>query len=482
MTRFEYANALRDLLGIDGFADLSGPQRTEKLGSLTPRREPRTDQGIATVAVMRTIREARERFGSEAIGPYIISMTEGPDDALAVLLIARAGGLVDASGNVALDVAPLFETVTDLEGARDTMAALMAHPAYASHLAARGGRQLVMVGYSDSAKDSGIAASRWSLIRAQEELAELLGDKLTVFHGRGGSASRGGSRPRGAVLAEPPQALNGRLRVTEQGEIIHAKYGLRGIARRTLELTTGAVLEATARPQPDAVDDDWRAAADVFANASRAAFRSLVHDSSSFPVVFREVTPIDVIERLKIGSRPSSRRSQQGIADLRAIPWVFAWTQNRLMLTGWFGLDEGLDALIAAHGLETARDMARHWPFFRNLLADVEMVLAKADPDIASRYFALGGDDARALGAQLTASFEKVSARVLEVLQQDQLLESQPVLARAIRLRNPYVDPMNFLQIESLARWRASGREDEGLERVLFTTVKGIARGLQNTG
>lgn len=247
---------------------------------------------------------------------------------------------------------------------------------------------------------------------------------------------------------------------------------------------TGAVLEAGVRAGrgEDAVDPEWRDAARTLAAVSRDAFRKTVHESADFLTAFREVTPIDVIERLKIGSRPPSRRAQQGIADLRAIPWVFAWTQNRLMLPGWLGLEDGLARIVDDHGLARVRAMAREWRFFKNLLQDVAMLLAKADADIALRYFDLGSPRSRLIGAGLLDAFARTRDHLLEILDQATLLSDHPVLAGAIALRNPYVDPMNFLQVETLARWRAGNREDDDLARVLFTTVKGIARGLQNTG
>lgn len=451
-----------------------------------------------TLAVMTAMAACRIQMGEVAIGPYIISMAQGADDALAVLALARTGGLVDAHGNVSLDVAPLFETVPDLHNAAHTLKSLLDDPVYENHLATRGNRQIVMLGYSDSSKESGIVSSRWALQQAQTALvtaANAARVHLTLFHGRGGTVSRGGSKVRNAVLAEPPGAVRGRLRVTEQGEIIDAKYGLRDIAMRTLELMSGAVLEATARetqgnPQ-QGHQQEWSEALGYFAEQSRNAYRELVYGDPDFYTYFRDATPIDVIERLTIGSRPLSRRTKQGIENLRAIPWVFAWTQNRQIITGWYGVGAGLQKTRDTFGMPLLREMAEHWPFFANLLADVEMVLAKADMPIGAHYAALAGEVGERVFPRVLAEFALTRQTVGELLMAGSetrevgeipLLEREPMLQRAIRLRNPYVDPMSLLQVDLLRRWRATERQDAELERALFTTVKGIARGLQNTG
>jgi len=439
-----------------------------------------------TLGVFARIAEARKVFGPEAIGPYIISMAQGPDDALAVLYLARCAGLVGRDGAVPLDVAPLFETVADLDHAGETLTALLADPLYRAHVKTRGDRQIVMLGYSDSSKQSGLTASRWALYQAEADLqatADDAGVELTLFHGRGGTAGRGGSKPRAGILAEPPGVVRGRLRVTEQGEIIHAKYGLRGIALRTLELMTGAVLEASAvgalrdEPRPG-----WPAAMETAAAAGQAAYRGLVYDNPDFHSYFRLATPIDIIEGLEIGSRPASRRAGAGVEDLRAIPWVFAWMQNRHLLPGWFGVGSGLTAAAEAHGEDILREMAREWPFFANLLADVEMVLAKSDLGIGARYARLAGAAGERLLPTIVAEYELTCEIICGLLETSDALEREPVLRRSIRLRNPYVDPISLLQVDLLDRWRAGGSKDADLERALRSTVRGIARGMQNTG
>jgi len=447
--------------------------------------DPQPDEEARrTLEVFRALGEARAHYGAQALGPYIISMARDPEDALCVLELARTAGFVE-EGRVPLDVAPLFETVDDLEAGPDVLRRLCEHPEYAAHLEARDRRQLVMLGYSDSNKDGGIAASRVALDRAQERLvatARTLGLSLTLFHGRGGSISRGGSKPRAGLLATPPGALGGHARSTEQGEIVGAKFGLRGIATRTLEVTLGALLERTAGGDDTRAPGELqRSIAATLSRTSRAHYRSLI-DDPDFPALFQGMTPIDVIERLAIGSRPARRREMRGVQDLRAIPWVFAWTQCRAVLPGWFGVGTGLGACIEEHGLEAVRGAVREWPFLATLVADVEMVLAKSDLDIASRYASLAGEAGERLFPGIQAEHRRSIENVLCVQGTGELLERDPTLRRAIRLRNPYVDPLSFLQVDLLARWRAGEREDAKLERVLAQTVRGIARGLRNTG
>jgi phosphoenolpyruvate carboxylase len=435
-----------------------------------------------TLSVFSAIKTAQAQFGAASIGLYIISMAQGVDDVLSVLFLARCAGLVK-EGQVPIDVSPLFETVDDLTRAPAVLEALLAHPLYREHLRSRGDQQEIMLGYSDSNKESGIAASRVALYEAQRALsrvAQAHNVSLTLFHGRGGTASRGGSKPRAAILAEPPEALNGRLRVTEQGEIIHAKYGLRGIANRTLELMAGALLETVASP-PSAPSDEWRGALEKIAAESRGAYRALVYQEPHFVEYFRGATPIDVIERLRIGSRPAARRGGQGLGNLRAIPWVFAWTQSRHILPGWYGVGAGLEKALAELGLPFLRGL-RRWPLFANLLSDVEMVLAKADLNIAARYAELAGDAGAVIFPKIQEEFSRTIRCINEISEQESLLSRDPTLQRSIRLRNPYVDPMSLLQVSLLKRWRKTDRQDEALERALLSTVQGIARGLQNTG
>lgn len=438
-----------------------------------------------TLEVFRAAGECLARYGERAIGPYIISMAQGADDVLSVLLLARWAGLADEQGVVPLDIAPLLETVDDLERGPEIVAELLDDRVYKAHLDTRRRRQMVMIGYSDSNKDSGIAAARWALHQAEERLvgvAEERGLDLTLFHGRGGTISRGGGRTHTAALAAPRGAVRGRLRVTEQGEIINAKYGLRGIAIRTLEQAASSVAEATLRDGGDPPPQAWRDIMDTVTTESRRCYRALVHEDDGFYAYFRQATPIDVIERMNIGSRPPSRRKMQGIRDLRAIPWVFAWTQTRAILPGWYGVGSGLAAAVERYGETPLREMFEGWMFLRATLEDLEMVLAKCDLGIARRYAELAESPARPYADLIEAEYRRTVDLVLRLKGTDHLLANDPTLSRTIRLRNPYVDPMSLLQVDLLQRWRAGDRQDEALFRALLLSINGIAHGLQNTG
>ena len=503
-----HRKAVGELLGLPDFERMDEPERTERLvAALSDAAHLDAPVGeigpetMRTLEVFRAIRTARQTYGSEATGIYIISMARGPDDALAVLYLARRAGLGEGHGtslSVSIDVAPLFETVSDLEVARTTLERLFVEPLYAAHLT-RQGRQYVMLGYSDSSKDSGIAASRWALYEVQEALARLSAEAdipIRLFHGRGGTISRGGSKPHAAILSQPKDTVRGHLRLTEQGEVLQAKYGLRGITLRSFELLTSAVLHATApeswgrsedstgerrKELESQAMDGRREVARLIADTARDTYRALVHHHPDFLRFFRDATPIDVIERLRIGSRPPSRREQKGISDLRAIPWVFAWTQSRLILPGWYGVGSGLERACAEFGLSSVREHASSWRFLSTLLGDVEVVLAKADLDIAARYAKLAGEVGEALFPTIREEFLRTQEMILTIRDETDLLIGEPVLRRAIRLRNPYVDPMSFAQLDLLERWRASEREDDELLQALFLTIRGIARGLQGS-
>jgi phosphoenolpyruvate carboxylase len=443
------------------------------------------DARDATLAVFAEIKALRHSHGPGAIGLYIISMARSATDARAVLELARQGGCVEADGSVPLDVSPLFETVGDLEAAPAVMRELFEDAAYRAHLRRRGDRQVVMLGYSDSAKDGGLLASRWALQRTQIALTALAresGIRIVFFHGRGGSVSRGGGKTGRAVLAAPPGSVDGTLRATEQGEVIHRKYGIRALAIRNLEQATAAVLQATLRPRaPDPREAQWHAIVGELAQAGRGHFRALVYDDARFDDYFRAATPIDVIERMQIGSRPARRRNA-GIRGLRAIPWVFSWAQNRSGLTAWYGVGSALQRGIDSHGMAAMAAMARDWPFFRTLLDDLEMTLAKSDIGIFECYSRLAGDLHDALFPGIAAEFARTREVLLALRGEEALLAGDPRLRLSIRLRNPYVDPISLLQVDLLRRWRAGGRDDDALFDALLATVNGIAAGIQNTG
>ena len=481
--------ALAALLDDAGWAERTAEDRIARLQALladasSARIDAANAAAASTLDVFRTVLDLRRTHGVDAIGLYIISMSRSAADALAPLALARIAGCVEGD-DVPLDIAPLFETVDDLQAAPAVMRALFEDPAYRRHLAARRDEQTVMLGYSDSAKDGGLFASRWALQRTQVELTELAneyGIRLMYFHGRGGSVSRGGGKTERAIIAAPRGSVDGSLRVTEQGEVIHRKYGIRALALRGLEQTTGAVLRATLRPRPhDAREERWRGMAKALAEASRAHYRALVHEHPEFPAYFRAATPIDVIERLQIGSRPSRRRDG-GIGNLRAIPWVFAWSQNRSGLTGWYGIGHALELGVRDYGLEAMREMARDWPFFAAMIDDVEMLLAKSDLGIFERYSQLAGESHGAMYPGIAEEFARARAAILAVKDAPQMLDADYRLRLSIRLRNPYVDPISLLQVDLLRRWREGGREDGALLEALVSTVNGIAAGIQNTG
>jgi phosphoenolpyruvate carboxylase len=484
-----HRRVIGEALGERHWLELGSEQRTMRLKEALERRESPigslSSEARRTLAVFQAIAHCRRKYGRGAIGPYIVSMAHGPDDVLSVLLLAKWGHLGPKGGAVPLDVAPLFETAEDLENASVIMERLIADEYYRAHLAERGDRQMVMVGYSDGNKEGGLVSSRWTLHMAQRSLVEKtrpLGVKLVLFHGRGGTISRGSGRLHEAVLAAPPGAVVGQLRFTEQGETINAKYGLRAIAMRSLEQTLSSVLGVTALPPPlDAREQRWREVMGDIARHSRQAYKQLVYDAPAFLPYFRDATPIDVIERLGFGARAGTGSGRHGIEDMRAVPWAFAWTQNRCLLHGWYGFGTGLGAAIEAHGLDVLKEMLADWYFFRVLVADVESALAKADLDITERYSQLAGSLHETFFPSIRAEYERCVRLVLELGGQRELLERSDTLRRAIRLRNPYVDPMSFLQVDLLERWRAAGSQDDAMLQALVVSVHGIAHAMQNT-
>ncbi|HUY84843.1 MAG TPA: phosphoenolpyruvate carboxylase [Steroidobacteraceae bacterium] len=466
-------------------------QRLVELRDLLARdqgpRAPFDAVGRRTLAVFDAIARARHQYGERAIGQYVVTGARGPQDVLAVLLLARWGGMTDArTGQCPLDVAPSLESLDALNDAGAIIGALQREPAYAEHLRARGGRQTVLIGYSDSNKQGGIAASRWALQVAQRQLLEAArsaGFELTIFHARGGTAARGGGRTEHLVESVPPGAVRGVLRTTEQGESVNRNYGLRPLAMRTLERSFAAVAIATARADaPSEVPAAQRAAMQAIADTSLAAYRALVYEEPGFYEYFRAATPLDAIERMSIGARDANRGEGAALETLRPIPWVFAWTQSRHLLPGWFGFGSGLEAAIAAHGAGVLREMLAGWPFFAHLFGDVEATLARTDLAIAARYEELAGDAAPPYARQIGAEFARSAARVLELRGYAQLLDRDATLQRAIRLRNPYIDPMHLMQVDLLRRWRASQRRDPDLLAALRATISGIAQGMQATG
>src|SRR5882762_9361522 len=478
-------------LGVPEWPTLASQERLSQLRDLLARDQGPTGTfdaiGRRSLWVFEAIAHARHKFGGRAIGEYIVSGAQGPEDVLAVLLLARWADITDKrTGESPLDVAPLLESIDSLERAGDILRALCREPAYRRHLAARGNRQMVVIGYSDSNKEGGIVASRWALQVAQIQLLEAAreaGIKVLIFHGRGGTPARGGGRTENLVEGVPDGAIRGVLRLTEQGEVVNQSYGLRPIAMRTLERTFASVALATAHagerpPLPPA----HAAAMQTIAARSLMAYRELVFGSARFFDYFRAATPLDVIERMHIGSRPAARAGGDGVRALRAIPWVFAWTQSRHMLPGWFGFGSGLSAALEQHGDDVVAQMVAQWPFFGHLLDNVEAMLGRTDLDIASHYDALAGDALRAQAEVIRREYALTVAHVLRLRGSARLLDSDPTLQRSIKLRNPYIDPMHLMQVDLLQRWRKTGREDRALFGALRATISGIAQGLQATG
>ncbi len=483
---------LGELLGIEDWVDWPVEKRTQALGRLlakdqisrAPDAPDLSGQAAETLNVFRAIGEAQLHFGNASVGLFIISMTQGADDVLTALALARFAGL-EKGGRVPLDITPLLETVDDLDAGPDIFAELLQQDCYQQHLQQRDHRQVIMVGYSDSNKDAGIVSSRWGLHHAQiklKQLAEKNNVQAVFFHGRGGTVSRGGGNLVSGITGAPANTVNGYVRVTEQGEVINQKYGMRALALRNLELVAGAALQHQLSDVGQYPDNEMRQLMVQMAEVARRQYHELVHDTPAFIDFFRNATPIDVIERLAIGSRPASRRSGEGIANLRAIPWVFSWAQTRIGFPGVFGMGTALEFAVQEAGIEALRNMFKRWSFFRGMINDVEMVLAKSELEIGRRYAQLANSSGPGIFGRISTEFDIATNHLLNIKQFPGLLEDQHTLRRNIRLRNPYVDPLHIVQIDLLQRWRDSGRRDQELLDALKASVNGIALGIQNTG
>jgi phosphoenolpyruvate carboxylase len=443
------------------------------------------------LAILRATADAHRRYGPASVPRYVISMATSVSDLLEVAVLLKEAGLLhprDAS--LDLDIVPLFETIEDLRSCGAVMEAVLSLPDYARLLESRGRIQEVMLGYSDSNKDGGFLTSGWELYKAEIALVEVFRRHeigIRLFHGRGGSVGRGGGPSHQAILAQPPGAVQGAIRITEQGEVIASKYSNGELGRRNLEILAAATLEATllrpdeAAPRPEYLDAMAQLSADAY-----SAYRNLVYETDGFVRFFRESTVVGEIANLNIGSRPASRKSSEKIEDLRAIPWVFSWAQMRLMLPGWYGFGSAVKSWLEAHpdnGMATLQAMYREWPFFQMLLSNMDMVLAKSDIAIASRYAELVSDVElrERIFSRLRGEWSGSIEALLAIMGQNQLLEANPLLARSIRNRFPYMDPLNHMQIELLKRYRA-GDADEDVVTGIHLTINGIAAGLRNSG
>ncbi|WP_415911865.1 phosphoenolpyruvate carboxylase [Neptuniibacter sp. QD37_11] len=410
-----------------------------------------------------------------ALGSYVISMASHPSDVLAVILLLREMGI---SHN--MRVAPLFETLNDLENARDCIDALLSVDWYKAYTQ---GHQEVMIGYSDSSKDAGQLAAAWGQFKAQEGLTQLCKDHgvhLTLFHGRGGTVGRGGGPSHTAILAQPPGSVDHSLRLTEQGEMIRFKYGMPDLAIRNLELCTGAVLEATLSPAPGP-EQAWREQMEAMAKRGLTEYRAIVRENSMFVPYFRAATPEQELAKLPLGSRPAKRRQDGGVESLRAIPWIFAWTQIRLMLPAWLGSDKALQEALNESSQSLVKEMYQKWPFFRSTIDMLEMVLAKSDRNISAYYDEqLVSEELGVLGSSLRQRLGDIVGLINQIKEQDGLLDASPVIRQSIDVRNPYIDPLHFLQAELLHRDR--NQPNERLEQALMVTMAGISAGMRNTG
>jgi phosphoenolpyruvate carboxylase len=450
-----------------------------------------SDETVSELAILRAAGDAHRLYGDDSVPHYVISKANDASDLLEVAVLLKEVGLLHPrDGRLSVDIVPLFETIGDLQRCGEVMEALFTQPEYRRLLASRGNVQEVMLGYSDSNKDGGYLTSTWELYKAELALIETFARHhigLRLFHGRGGSVGRGGGPSYQAILAQPAGAVQGAIRITEQGEVIAAKYSNAEVGRRNLETLAAATLEATLldslRPDPRA---EYLTAMDELSTHAYREYRGLVYETAGFDRYFREATVIGEIANLNIGSRPASRTGSRRIEDLRAIPWVFSWSQCRLMLPGWYGFGTAVGAWLQDHpddGMAMLRTMYRDWPFFKTTLSNMDMVLAKSDIAIASRYAELVSDAAlrEAIFGRLRAEHDRCIRVLLAITEQTTLLEQNPLLARSIRNRFPYIDPLNHVQIELLRRHRA-GATDETLVQGIHLSINGIAAGLRNSG
>ncbi len=489
---------LLDRLGGDGpaYADLDRAQRRARLVEelavhrpLSQQPPPIDEEGRRTAEVFSVVREALDTYGERVIESYIISMTTDVEDVLAAVVLAREAGLVDLAEGVArVGFVPLLETIEELERAEPILEGLFADPSYRALLAARGDVQEVMLGYSDSNKSGGIATSQWQIQRAQRrarDIASRYGVRLRFFHGRGGSVGRGGGPTYDAIMALPFGTVDGEVKLTEQGEVISDKYALPVLARENLELLVAATLEASLLHRRDRRTPEqaarWDGLMDAVSEAAQRRYCALV-EREDLPAYFLACTPVELLGSMHIGSRPSKRPSgDAGLDGLRAIPWVFGWTQSRQIVPGWFGVGTGL-AAVGEEGREALREMYAGWPFFRTFLDNVAMTLFKADMEIAERYVsALAPDGTREIFELIRAEYDLTCEQVLAVTGDDHLLQREAGLKQTLEVRENYLEPLHLLQVQLLARQRA-GEQSPDLERALLLTVNGIAAGMRNTG
>jgi phosphoenolpyruvate carboxylase len=449
-----------------------------------------SEETVGELAVFHAAAEAHVKFGADAIPQCIISMCKGMSDMLEVALLLKEAGLVDPSGRSAVNIVPLFETIEDLQASSGIMDRMLSLHDYRKLVDSRGGVQEVMLGYSDSNKDGGFVTSGWELYKAEIGLIEVFERhdvRLRLFHGRGGSVGRGGGPSYDAIIAQPGGAVNGQIRITEQGEIISSKYSNAEVGRNNLEILAAATLEASLlQPKHSAPREEYLKAMEQLSALAFRAYRGLVYETEGFADYFWSSTVITEIATLNIGSRPASRKKTREIEDLRAIPWVFSWAQCRLMLPGWYGFGSAVETWIKEHpdkGMPFLQELYREWPFFRTLLSNMDMVLAKSSIAIASRYAELVPDKAlrETIFGRIRQEWQTSIDILLNIMEQERLLQGNPLLERSIRNRFPYLDPLNHVQVELLKEHRAQN-PDEAVLRGIQITINGISAGLRNSG
>lgn len=506
----EYNTAVLDellrLLGRhDSFGELSASERGQVLSEQLALPKPDLNsidrstlsaEAAETMNLFDVIYRAFDFYGPELIGPYIVSMTHGPEDILAPLLLAYWHGIcLNPDRPEGLTFAPLLETREDLRAANDVLAALFTHDAYRPHLEKVNREQTIMIGYSDSNKDAGYMAANWELYIAQETIAKTCKEYQVIpmlFHGRGGTIARGGGPANRAILAQPPGSVGGRIRITEQGEVIDERYGHPAIAHRHLEQVVNAVLMSSIPEQYDdstELKPEWREAMDELAQLSYRAYRKLVYETPALLEYWSQATPIGEISQMQIGSRPSRRKAKATFDSLRAIPWGFSWMQSRHVLPGWYGVGEALETFGSTlEKRELLQEMYKKWNFFKVVIDNAQVSLAKADMGIARLYADLVTDEKvrHEIFGIIEAAFRQTETQIMMVTQENTLLAGYSTLRRSVQRRNPYIDPLNFIQVGLLKTWRGienqDGEEAQELLRIIFLTVNGIASGLKNTG
>ena len=482
----------RDMTEDERFQWLS--KEIDNLRPLIPQWVTLSEETSEVLETLKWVKRSIEEISPEAIDTYIVSMTESASDILEVLLLAKETGLYFADNNdiiSRLSIVPLFETIDDFRRAPEIMRKLYLNPVYARHLVARGNIAEIMIGYSDSSKDGGLLCASWESYNAQRALkrvADEFGIKQKLFHGRGGTVSRGGGPTNQAILASPPGTVDGLIKITEQGEVIYSNYSLPEIAEHNFELITSAVILASLKVQE--IKPEWEEVMEEVSESARLIWRALVYEDPDFCTYFRQATPISMIEQMHIGSRPAKRKQSERIEDLRAIPWVFSWTQNRHLIPGGYSVGSALDGFIRKNpdkNLEVLKDMYRNWGFFKSLIDNVQMTTAKADMWIALEYSFLvkPKELGKRIFQQIRNEYKLTEEMILKIMEQERVLDNNPLLQRSIELRDPYVDSLSYIQV-GLLRRLSKGDFREGEESKLIENLKlsinGIAAGMKNTG